>query len=151
MKVKKERNLTLKQYTLHDARVEKIELNKDNIILKLDFITSYPQGKEVFHKANVILDNIDAACCEVYVFDKLVDCHTDNKFSGECLELKKFVEKYNPLEFEIINELDDGYNIILDGWLYINKEPVSCTMNFWTEGSFIYDIYEEIGHRIISK
>ncbi|MDP8171230.1 hypothetical protein QJU96_08020 [Pasteurella skyensis] len=108
MKFKKDKNSTTKIYSLHDSRIQQIDFNKNIITLKLDRITSYPQGKQVCHRANIILDNIHIYDCEVYVLNKIPNGYNKQKFSGECLTLEDFAEKYNPLEFEIIDELHDG-------------------------------------------
>ncbi len=143
MKIKKDKNSVIKEYTLHDARIQKIEFNENTIVLKLDCITSYPQGKETYHKADVILENAGVESCEVLVFNKVINPYENSKFSGNCLELKHFIEKYTPFEFEIIDEIYNGNSIIFRGWLHLN-EPVTCIMEFWSEGDFIYDIHEEI-------
>lgn len=104
MKVKKDKNSLIQEYTLHDSHIQKIEFTENTITLKLDFITSYPQGKEVWRKADFILDNSNVAYCYVSVFDRLLNL-ADRKFEGEYLELKDFINKYTPLEFEIIDEI----------------------------------------------
>lgn len=143
MKIKKDKNSVIKEYTLHDARVQNIEFTKNTIVLKLDCITSYPQGKETYHKADIILENTDIKNCEVLVFDKVIDPCKNSNFSGNCLQLTHFLKQYTHFEFEIIDEIYNGNSIIFRGWLYLN-EPVTCIMEFWSEGDFIYDIHEKI-------
>ena len=41
------------QYSLHDARVQKIEYVDDSLIFIFDYIFSYENGVEQTHKANI--------------------------------------------------------------------------------------------------
>ncbi len=143
MKIKKDKNSLIQEYTLHDSRIQKIEFTENTITLKLDCITSYPHGKEVFHKADFILDNSEVEYCYVSVFDRLLNL-ADRRFEGKYMELKDFINKYTPLEFEIIDEIYLYNTLILRGWLYLDKEPVTCMMEFFNEGDYLYDIFEEI-------
>ena len=44
------------KYSLHDARVQKIEYANDNLILTFEYIFSYENGVEQTHKAKVVFE-----------------------------------------------------------------------------------------------
>ncbi len=47
------------KYSLHDARVQKIEYEDDNLILTFEYIFSYENGIEQTHKAQVVFETCD--------------------------------------------------------------------------------------------
>jgi len=44
------------KYSLHDARVQKIEYIDDSLIFTFDYIFSYENGVEQTHKAKIVFD-----------------------------------------------------------------------------------------------
>ncbi len=47
------------KYSLHDARVQKIEYVDDNLILTFEYIFSHENGVEQTHKAQVVFETCD--------------------------------------------------------------------------------------------
>ena len=47
------------KYSLHDARVQKIEYADNNLILTFEYIFSYENGVEQTHKAQVVFETCD--------------------------------------------------------------------------------------------
>ena len=47
------------KYSLHDARVQKIEYADDNLILTFEYIFSYENGVEQTHKAQLVFETCD--------------------------------------------------------------------------------------------
>lgn len=47
------------KYSLHDARVQKIEYVDDDLIFTFDYIFSYKNGAEQTHKAQVVFETCD--------------------------------------------------------------------------------------------
>ncbi len=56
------------KYSLHDARVQKIEYEDDNLILTFEYIFSYEDGVEQTHKAQVVFETCDIDDLEILVF-----------------------------------------------------------------------------------
>ena len=55
------------KYSLHDARVQKIEYADDNLILTFDYIFSYENGTEETHKAKIVFEKCDVDDLEILV------------------------------------------------------------------------------------
>ena len=47
------------KYSLHDARVQKIEYADDKLIFTFDYIFSYEHGDEQTHKAKIVFEKCD--------------------------------------------------------------------------------------------
>lgn len=47
------------KYSLHDARVQKIEYVDDSLIFTFDYIFSYENGVEQTHKAKIVFEKCD--------------------------------------------------------------------------------------------
>ena len=60
------------KYSLHDARVQKIEYTDDNLILIFDYIFSYENGTEQTHKAQVVFETCDIDFFEILVFNNTI-------------------------------------------------------------------------------
>lgn len=146
MEIKRDRTSNIK-YSLHDAHIKKIEIEKERLILKFDYIFSYSKdGGESTPKADLIFTGIDAEIDgNVYVFDDISEYGFDeNKaFSGKIHTLKNFVETYQQIDFVIITETYHGYKTIFHGWLYVGHDIHSCFMTFWNDGDMIYKIYDD--------
>ena len=60
------------KYSLHDARVQKIEHEDDNLILSFEYIFSYENGVEQTHKAQVVFETCDMDDLEILVFNSTI-------------------------------------------------------------------------------
>ena len=61
------------KYSLHDARILKIEHINDNLILYFDYIFSYTEDKsENTHKAKIIFEKVDIDDVDFLVFDDTI-------------------------------------------------------------------------------
>ena len=89
------------KYSLHDARVQKIEYVDDNLILTFDYIFSYENGVEQTHKAQVVFETCDIAFFEILVFNNTIL----DTFTGKRIELPQYQQDYSESEFEVITEL----------------------------------------------
>lgn len=71
------------KYSLHDARVQKIEHAEGNLIFIFDYIFSYEYGDELTHKAKIIFEKCDIGDLEILVFNSTIL----DIFTGKRIEL----------------------------------------------------------------
>ena len=74
------------KYSLHDARVQKIEYADDNLIFTFDYIFSYDNGTEQTHKAQVVFETCDIDFFEILVFNNTIL----DTFTGKRIELSQY-------------------------------------------------------------
>ncbi|WP_308521870.1 hypothetical protein, partial [uncultured Veillonella sp.] len=86
------------KYSLHDARVQKIEYVDDNLIFTFDYIFSYENGTEQTHKAQVVFETCDIDFFEILVFNNTIL----DTFTGKRIELPQYQQDYSDSEFEVI-------------------------------------------------
>lgn len=86
-------------YSLHDARIQKIEYIDENLILYFDYIFSYNNDRtESTYNAKVIFEKADIDYMDFLVFD-----NTDGgDFRGSRIEFGEYQEKYRDRELEVI-------------------------------------------------
>ena len=82
------------KYSLHDARVQKIEHEDDNLILTFDYIFSYENGTEQTHKAQVVFETCDIDFFEILVFNNTIL----DTFTGKRIELPQYQQEYGESE-----------------------------------------------------
>jgi len=109
------------KYSLHDARILKIEHINDNLILYFDYIFSYNEDKsENTHKAKIIFEKVDI----------------------DDVDLEEYQDKYRDGEFEVIIETYNWGRAVFQGWLWNDDVHVDCIMNIYYLGKMIYEIEE---------
>ena len=74
------------KYSLHDARVQKIEYEDDNLILTFEYIFSYENGVEQTHKAKIVFEKCDVDDLEILVFNSTIL----DTFKGKRIELPQY-------------------------------------------------------------
>ena len=82
------------KYSLHDARVQKIEYADDNLILTFEYIFSYENGVEQTHKAQVVFETCDIDFFEILVFNNTIL----DTFTGKRIELPQYQQDYSESE-----------------------------------------------------
>ena len=128
------------KYSLHDARILKIEHINDNLILYFDYIFSYNEDKsENTHKAKIIFEKVDIDDVDFLVFDDTIR----EKFSGAFIYLEEYQDKYKDSEFEVIVETYNWGRAVFQGWLWNEDVYVDCIMNVYYLGKMIYEIEEQ--------
>jgi hypothetical protein len=128
------------KYSLHDARILKIEHINDNLILYFDYIFSYNEDKsENTHKAKIIFEKVDIDDVDFLVFDDTIR----EKFSKEFIYLEEYQDKYKDSEFEVIIETYNWGRAVFQGWLWNEDVYVDCIMNVYYLGKMIYEIEEQ--------
>ena len=128
------------KYSLHDARVQKIEYEDDNLILTFDYIFSYENGTEQTHKAQVVFETCDIDFFEILVFNNTIL----DTFTGKRIELPQYQQDYSESEFEVITETYNWGRAVLQGWLWTEGNPVHCIMNIYFTGDMLYVIDESL-------
>ena len=60
------------KYSLHDARVQKIEYVDGNLTFIFDYIFSYESRDEQIHKAKIVFEKCDIDDLEILVFNSTI-------------------------------------------------------------------------------
>ena len=119
------------KYSLHDARVQKIEYVDDSLIFTFDYIFSYENGVEQTHKAKIVFEKCDVDDLEILVFNSTIL----DTFTGKRIELPQYQRDYSESEFEVITETYNWGHAVFQGWLCVNVnirmynfDDVQCTV-----------------------
>jgi hypothetical protein len=126
------------KYSLHDARVQKIEYIDGNLTFTFDYIFSYENGDEQPHKAKIVFEKCDIDDLEILVFDSTIL----DTFTGKRIELPQYQQEYSKSEFEVITETYNWGRAVFQGWLWTEGNPVHCIMNIYFTGKMVYVIDE---------
>jgi len=116
------------KYSLHDARVQKIEYIDGNLTFTFDYIFSYENGDEQPHKAKIVFEVFDSTILDT--------------FTGKRIELPQYQQEYSKSEFEVITETYNWGRAVFQGWLWTEGNPVHCIMNIYFTGKMVYVIDE---------
>ncbi|WP_025163039.1 hypothetical protein [Paraclostridium bifermentans] len=106
MKEIERKNIIDLPYSLHDTKVNKIEITSDKVILYFNEGYYKIDNDCNLTKGFIEFNNVDLDYCSVCIFNLEGNL---GKFSGEKFNLQDFVEKFNNINFEIIDETY-GYN-----------------------------------------
>ena len=126
------------KYSLHDARVQKIEYVDGNLTFIFDYIFSYESCDEQIHKAKIVFEKCDIDDLEILVFNSTIL----DTFTGKRIELLQYQQDYSESEFEVITESYYWGRAVLQGWLWTEGSPVHCIMNIYFTGNMVYVIDE---------
>lgn len=126
------------KYSLHDARVQKIEYADDNLILTFDYIFSYESGTEQTHKAKIVFEKCYVDDLEILVFNSTIL----DTFRGKRIELPQYQQEHSESEFEVITETYNWGRAVLQGWLWTEGNPVHCIMNIYFKDDMVYVVDE---------
>ena len=128
------------KYSLHDARVQKIEYVDSNVIFTFDYIFSYENGSEQTHKARIVFEKCDVDDLEILVFNSTIL----DTFTGKRIELPQYQQDYSESEFEVITETYNWGRAVFQGWLRTEGNPVHCIMNIYFTGDMVYVVDESL-------
>lgn len=128
------------KYSLHDARVQKIEYADSNFIITFDYIFYYDNNSEQTHKAKIIFEKCDIDDLKILVFDSTIL----DTFTGKRIELPQYQQEYSKSEFEVIIETYNWGRAVFQGWLWTEGNPVHCIMNIYFTGDMVYVIDESL-------
>ena len=125
-------------FSLHDSRIESIKFKNNILTLKLNKLFQYTEGEEKIYSGSVLFYDCDLDECNILIFDKTV---YEGDFSGKAIGLKKYIEEFSNVEFEILTEGYYGFNTTYTGLIWADgKEPVSAIMYIWNSGDMVYRI-----------
>ena len=77
------------KYSLHDARVQKIEYTDGNLTFTFNYIFSYENGVEQTHKAKIVFEKCDIDDLEILVFNNTIL----DTFTGKRIELPQYQQE----------------------------------------------------------
>ena len=126
------------KYSLHDARVQKIEYVDGNLTFIFDYIFSYESRDEQIHKAKIVFEKCDIDDLEILVFNSTIL----DTFTGKRIELPQYQQEYSESEFEVIIETYNWGRAVFQGWLWTTGNPVHCIMNIYFTGDMVYVVDE---------
>ncbi len=127
--------------SLHDSKIQKIDVINDSLQLTMDKIYQYRNGKETSYHGVIEFTKTDIDECKIMVFDNPYGFEGEKSFTGRSYSLGEYKEKYPNAEFEIITEGYNGYDTSYQGWIWDEEsEPLFGIMNIWNSGDMIYKI-----------
>jgi len=139
-------------YNLHDAAITKIYTKDDSLILDVNNIWLYKDGKELELSCSGTIEftktNIND--CSIMVFDKSLQYDYKNKnqtnvlsFTGKYLSIDEYILEYSNCKFEIIIQTYNGYDTIFQGYTRDKDyNPIFTMLNIYNIGDIIFDIKE---------
>ena len=128
------------KYSLHDARVQKIEYADSNFIITFDYIFYYDNNSEQTHKAKIVFEKCDIDDLEILVFNSTIL----DTFTGKRIELPQYQQDYSESEFEVITETYNWGRAVFQGWLWTGENSIHCIMNICFTGDMVYVIDESV-------
>lgn len=124
-------------YSLHDARVNKITIQGENIVLYFSRGFYKPVNNDCLpvKGAAISIQGLDLDFCNAYLLDTAGSC---GKFTGEKFSLEEFASRFADIDFEIIDETY-GYNQSnFSGYLYNAGDIKECIMEMYHLGDMRY-------------
>lgn len=128
-------------YSLHDHRVNDIELENSNLILS--FEDGFTKLAEPYSnvKGRITIEGVDEDFSDI-----TIESSPNEKgiFQGEKLSVLNFKEKYKGFSFEVINEYYGWHRLILEGCLWLkdnNPKNISLSIGYFT-GDIVYNTLE---------
>lgn len=127
--------------SLHDSRIQKLEVNQNSLQLTMDRIFQYKQDEERSYSGVIEFTKTDVEECNILVFDNPYGYDGERSFSGRSYSLDEYKEKFPSAEFEIVTEGYNGYDTSYQGWIWTEESnPLFGIMNIWNTGDMIYKI-----------
>lgn len=133
-KLKKNNNLP---YSLHDMRINEIQLGETNITLI--FENGYIEEKEPFRQVDgtIVIKNADYDFCSIHLLSKNGDY---GEFSGRKISLEGFIKEFKQYSLEIVDELYGFNQVQYSGYLSLpnTEDFIEYSMDFYYTGDLIY-------------
>ncbi|MCR5273715.1 MAG: hypothetical protein K6E13_12160 [Lachnospiraceae bacterium] len=127
-------------FGLHDSKIKQVEFKEDTLFLHMDEIYRLDDDEKPL-TGTIEFTKTDKDECSIMVFNRPFGYDGQKNFSGECISLDEYNEKYTSAEFEIVTEGYNGYDTIFQGWIWRKDEdPIFAIMNIWNMGDMIYHI-----------
>lgn len=127
--------------SLHDSRIQKLEVNQNSLQLTMDRIFQYKQDEERSYSGVIEFTKTDVGECNIMVFDNPYGYDGERSFSGRSYSLDEYKEEFPSAEFEIVTEGYNRYDTSYQGWIWTEESnPLFGIMNIWNTGDMIYKI-----------
>ena len=144
MEYRKDRSTNV-PFSLHDSRIQRINVTEDTLCLGMDRIFQYQDDGERTFEGSILFTRTDVEECSILIFDHPFGYDGVKEFSGKRISLEEFQEKYPKAEFEITTEVYHGYDTMFQGWLWNQEnDPVFAILNIWNTGDMIYQVGETL-------
>lgn len=124
-------------YSLHDRRIDKIEIIEKNI--KLNFECGFTETSEPYNQVEgaIIIENVDFDFGNIYL---LSNNGSYGNFTGKKMDIRNFLKEYKNYYLEVVDELY-GYNTVqYSGYLTLPKKVdlIEYSMSFYYTGNLVY-------------
>lgn len=128
-------------FSLHDSRILKMEISRDNLSLQLDRIYQYADDEEKWYQGMIEFTKVDMEECDIMLFNAPFGYDGEKAFSGKSMSFEEFNVEYPNAEFEIVTEGYCGYDTVFQGWIWQgDNNPLFGIMRIWNTGDMIYRI-----------
>lgn len=128
-------------FSLHDSRILKMEISRDNLSLQLDRIYQYADDEEKWYQGMIEFTKVDMEECDIMLFNAPFGYDGEKAFSGKSMSFEEFNVEYPNAEFEIVTEGYCGYDTLFQGWIWQgDNNPLFGIMRIWNTGDMIYRI-----------
>lgn len=128
-------------FSLHDSRILRMKISKDNLSLKMDRILQYVENDEKWNPGIIEFTKIDTEECDIMVFNTPYGYDGEKSFTGKSLSIEEYKAQYPNAEFEIVTEGYCGYDTVFQGWIWQGEnDPLFGIMRIWNTGDMIYRI-----------
>ncbi len=134
------KNIVDLPYSLHDARVNKMRIEEQSIVMHFSKGYFKPMKNDclpVKGTALISIHGLDLDFCYAYLLDTMGNC---GKFTGEKFSLVEFINRFTDIDFEIVDETY-GYNQSkFSGYLYADEEIKECIIEIYHFGDMKYSV-----------
>ena len=128
-------------FSLHDSRILKMEISRDNLSLQLDRIYQYADDEEKWYQGMIEFTKVDMEECDIMLFNAPFGYDGEKAFSGKSMSFEEFNVEYPNAEFEIVTEGYCGYDTVFQGWIWQgDNNPLFGIMRIWNTGDMIYRV-----------
>jgi len=123
--------------SLHDARFQKIRIEKDKIIFDFDTLYLIDGEEEIWKSGSIVFEEVDFDYCDIMLY-----CESKSgKIKGKRYSFAEFLMKYPEYEFEVVDEGYYGYKVKWDGVAnYTMKAPTYFHLSIFHLGNMVIEI-----------
>lgn len=129
-------------YSLHDMRIQKIQIDENNITFI--FENGYVEVKEPCQQVDgtIVIQDVDYDFCSIHLMSNNGNY---GSFNGKKLKLKDFIKEYRKYSFEVVDELYGFNQLQYSGYLSLENKVdlIECCMDFHYTGDLIYITKEQ--------
>ncbi len=121
-------------YSLHDMSVTGFEMSEKELKLQITGLVHIASPcRQV--EGSVRFRGVDWDFCWAYVLDFIGN---EGRFTGEKMSLRHFIENWNNMRLDIIDETYSWHKARLSGWLAVGDGLKECVLEISYEQSMDY-------------